>query len=281
MKGELATEEFKSSNFAAAFFFLPKEEREALQLVYTYCRILDDIVDEPGVHADKRRQLREWQEELDNIFSGRPLTPLGKALQQAVRRFRLSREPFQKIIDGCTMDLERDRYETFDDLYVYCTKVASAVGQSCIEIFGYENVKTRDYAEHLGVALQLTNILRDVGEDARMGRIYIPRRELDQHGVQEADILSGKRTPAMTTLFEQFARRAEDYYARAEREKQELEPRRLIAAEIMGAIYHRVLRKIVESGYDVLGKPLKLSAAGKLAALTGVLWHHYILPEAA
>ncbi len=273
--------QFKSSNFAAAFFFLPKEEREALQLVYAYCRILDDIVDEPGAHADKRRGLAEWNEELDQIYNGRPRTPLGKDLQKAVKRFRLSREPLQKIIEGCAMDLDHERYETFDDLYLYCTKVASAVGQSCIEIFGYENTRTRDYAEHLGVALQLTNILRDVGEDARRGRIYLPRRDLDQFKVSETDILAGRRTPEMNKLFEQFARRAESYYAQAEREKHELEPKRLVAAEIMGSIYHRVLQKIIRSGYDVLGAPLKLSKLEKAAALSGVIWRHYVLPEAA
>ncbi len=198
-----------------------------------------------------------------------------------MKRFRLSREPLQKILDGCAMDLDHERYETFEDLYVYCTKVASAVGQSCIEIFGYENVRTRDYAEHLGVALQLTNILRDVGEDARRGRIYLPRKELDQFAVRETDILAGRMTPELKRALEHFGNRAENYYAMASREKHELEPGRLIAAEIMGAIYHRVLGKIVRSGYDVLGAPLKLSKFEKAAALSGVLWRHYVAPEAA
>ncbi|MCW5830039.1 MAG: presqualene diphosphate synthase HpnD [Deltaproteobacteria bacterium] len=281
MADTAATDQFRNSNFALAFFFLPKAEREAMQIVYAYCRILDDIVDEPGDPAVKRKELRKWEEELDQIYNGRPLDPLGRRLQEIVRQFHLSREPFQRIIDGCAMDLDHARYETFDDLYVYCTKVASAVGQCCIEIFGYENMKTQDYAEHLGVALQLTNILRDVGEDARRGRIYLPRQEMDRFGVTETDILAGRQTDNTRKLLEQFGKRAKGYYELAESEKHELEPKRLMAAEIMGAIYRKVLDRVEASGYDVFGAPLKLTTLEKASALAGVMARHYLRREAA
>jgi len=172
-----------ASNFYWGFRLLPPERRRALSAVYAFCRSADDIADEPGMAADPRRLLDAWRDELERVHAGRPRRPIGVALADAVHRFGIPREHFDAIVAGVEMDLSRDRYERWEgDLERYCYAVASAVGLIAIEIFGYRNPSARDYAVQLGLAFQLTNILRDVGEDAARGRVYLPREDLERFG---------------------------------------------------------------------------------------------------
>src|SRR5206468_11948224 len=162
------------SNFFYAFLCLPRPQREAIYAVYAFCRIVDDAVDIGHDRAAQRKELERWRAEIVRVFEGRPEHPAAQRLQEAVRLFRIPREALNEIIAGVEMDLDRSTYETFEDLYPYCYRVASAVGLCCIEIFGYSDLRAREYAVNLGVALQLTNIMRDVEPDARAGRIYLP-----------------------------------------------------------------------------------------------------------
>src|SRR6516165_2572935 len=183
-----------SSNFYYAFMLLPRERRRALYSVYAFCRFVDDIADEDGID-NAPAMLARWRDELDKVFGGAPSRAISRALSENVCRFNIPRQYFEEVIDGVEMDLTRRRYVTFDDLCLYCRRVASAVGLICIEIFGYRNQSTRVYAERLGVAFQLTNIIRDVSEDARRGRIYLPLEDLARFKVSEAEILDSVYSP--------------------------------------------------------------------------------------
>lgn len=257
------------SNFYYAFLFLPKPKREALFAVYAFCRHSDDIVDEARRVQDPAEVLKRWRAELEACYAGRPTHPITAQLSETIHRFAIPRGPFEALIDGVEMDLCQNRYATFDELYAYCTRVASAVGLICIEIFGYRNPRTRDYAERLGVAFQLTNILRDVGPDGRRGRIYLPREDLARFGVREEDLLRGLRSPAFVDLMRFQSARARDYYRLAAEALPPEDRRSLVAPEIMRAIYARLLRKIERSGFDVLGDPIRLSRPLKLALALG------------
>ncbi|HEY1587458.1 MAG TPA: squalene/phytoene synthase family protein, partial [Polyangia bacterium] len=183
------------SNFYYAFLFLPRERREALEAVYAYCRLVDDVVDEEAPVAKKLEGLAGWRRELDAVYGdAAPAHPVSERLRAAVQRFAIRREDMEAIIDGCAMDIEKSRYETWDELRLYCYRVASAVGLMCVEIFGYTPAQVdavRRYAIDLGIALQLTNILRDVAEDAARGRIYLPAEDLRAFGVSDGELTSG------------------------------------------------------------------------------------------
>ena len=180
-----------SSNFYYAFMLLPAERRRALYAVYAFCRFVDDIADDESV-AEPAELLRRWRDELERAYGGNPARAVSRALADASRRFNIPRRHFEEVIAGVEMDLARKRYETFQELRLYCYRVASAVGLICIEIFGYTNPAACQYAERLGIAFQLTNIIRDVSEDAARGRIYLPLEDLARFGVTEADILGGR-----------------------------------------------------------------------------------------
>jgi phytoene synthase len=182
----------------------------------------------------------------------------GRRLQPFVDRFELPRQPFEDLIDGVAMDLGNRRYETFDDLYQYCLRVASAVGLVCVEIFGYGDARTRDYAVRLGVALQLTNIIRDVGVDLEADRVYLPQEDLRQFGCTEAELREGQLTERVRALLEYQCDRARTYYRRASAELPPRDARGLVAAEIMGAIYFAILRRIERSGFDVLSRVIRV-----------------------
>jgi len=176
------------SNFYLSFFSLPKEKRDAISAVYAFCREADDAVDEPG-ERDPRELLSEWRAEIARTYDGHPTRPLTRSLAVAIDRFNLTRTYFDGILNGCDMDLTRLRYATFEALYGYCYHVAGEVGLLCMEIFGYRSERMKEYAVKLGLAFQLTNILRDVGTDAERGRIYIPQEDLKRFGVSEEWIL--------------------------------------------------------------------------------------------
>ena len=257
----------RDTNFYYSFLVLPTEKRRAIVAVWDFCRAVDDAVDDvpegppsaAEIEARAAAELARWRAELECCFGrGRPSTVQGRRLQPFVDRFELPRQPFEDLIDGVAMDLGNRRYETFDDLYQYCLRVASAVGLVCVEIFGYGDARTRDYAVRLGVALQLTNIIRDVGVDLEAGRVYLPQEDLRQFGCTEAELREGQLTERVRTLLEYQCDRARTYYRRASAELPPRDARGLVAAEIMGAIYFAILRRIERSGFDVLSRVIRV-----------------------
>ena len=267
----------RDTNFYYSFLVLPAEKREAIGIVWDFCRAVDDAVDEAGV-ADAGREVERWRTEVAAVFGeGTPATPQGRALMPLVSRFNLPRSAFNALVEGVAMDVGSRRYETFEDLYEYCIRVASAVGLMCLEIFGYEDPRARDYAVELGVALQLTNILRDVPEDLARGRVYIPQEDLRRFGCTEADLAAeaaqrgnGVRSNAVRALLRHQGERARAYYARAAAALPRNDARRLAAAEIMGAIYRGILTRIERADYDVFTKVIRIPRPRRalIAALT-------------
>lgn len=244
----------RDTNFSVSFLVLPADRRDAVVAVWDFCRAVDDEVDEgeQRTAADRRAGLAAWRREVAACYGeGQPTTPQGRALLPHVSRYKLPRDAFDALIDGCEMDVDPGRYRSFADLRGYCYRVASTVGLICIEIFGYRNAATRQYAEELGLALQLTNILRDVRGDLQRGRLYIPLDELAAHGVTEDDLRAGQLTPAVSALLERQATRAREQFQRAEAILPPEDARSLLAARIMGAIYHQLLVRIVARDYDV------------------------------
>ncbi|HVA80801.1 MAG TPA: presqualene diphosphate synthase HpnD [Candidatus Binataceae bacterium] len=259
-----------TSNFYYAFMLLPPERRRALNAVYAFCRFVDDIADDESIR-ESAELLRRWREELGRVYGGVPTRAISRALADAAARFSIPRELFEEVIAGVEMDLARKRYASFDELRQYCYRVASAVGLICIEVFGYRNPGAKVYAENLGIALQLTNILRDVKEDAGRGRIYLPLEDLARFGVTEDEILRGVYNDAFVRLMEFEANRARDYYALAERALPAEDRATLLTAEAMRLIYGSLLHLIVSSNYRVLDRRLSLSAPRKLY-LVGRAW---------
>jgi phytoene synthase len=258
-----------SSNFYYAFMLLPMERRRALHAVYAFCRFIDDIADD-GV-ATPEVMLARWRQEVVNIFQGTPTRAISRALADNIHRFNIPRRYLEEIIDGVEMDLTLKRYATFEDLSLYCRRVASAVGLICIEIFGYRNPSTRIYAERLGLAFQLTNIIRDVREDGARGRIYLPLEDLRRFKVAEDEILRGVYSPRFRALMEFEAGRARSYYREAERSLAPEDRPSMLAAEGMRLIYAALLERIVSSDYQVLDRRHSLSTTHKLY-LVGRAW---------
>jgi phytoene synthase len=259
-----------SSNFYYAFMLLPAERRRALYAVYAFCRFVDDIADDEAIR-DPALLLARWREELERVYRGAPTHPISRALADSVRHFSIPREYFEEVIAGVEMDLSRRRYTTFEELRLYCYRVASAVGLICIEVFGYSNPEAKVYAENLGIAFQITNILRDVREDATRGRIYLPLEDLARFAVTEDEILRGVYSDAFVRLMEFEAGRAREYYTRAERALPPEDRSSLLTAEAMRSIYGALLNLIVSSRYQVLDRRLSLSAPKKLY-LVGRAW---------
>jgi phytoene synthase len=271
----------RDTSFYYSFLVLPPAKRQAIIAVWDFCRAVDDAVDEVGERpgTSPADEIARWRHELAACFEGRePETRQGRALAPLVATFRLSREPFEALIEGVEMDVGTRRYETFADLYQYCIRVASAVGLVCLDIFGSRDASSRQYAIDLGVALQLTNILRDVRGDLEQGRVYIPQDELRAAGCSEEDLRDeaaraggGVRSPAVKALLVRQGNRARDYYARAARVLPRQEARRLVAAEIMAAIYRAVLDGIERRDYDVFSEVVRVPRP-KRAAIAAFTW---------
>jgi 15-cis-phytoene synthase len=252
------------SNFFYAFLCLPRPQREALYAVYAFCRIVDDAVDVGQDQPAKRKELDRWRGEIAQVFDGSPTHPAAQRLQAAVKLFPIPREALNEIIAGVEMDLDRSTYNTFDELYPYCYRVASAVGLCCIEIFGYSDMRAREYAVNLGVALQLTNIMRDVQPDALAGRVYLPQDDLDRFGVAAGDLAAGRYTPEFLRLMQHQAARAHDYYERAWMALPRSDEHRLFAAEIMGRTYFALLETIERRRFQVFGGRVSVPTPRKL-----------------
>ncbi len=258
------------SSFYYAFILLPPERRRALHAVYAFCRFIDDIADDEAIR-EPALLLERWREELDRVYSGSPTRALSRALADSARRFKIPRDLFEEIINGVEMDLSRKRYQSWEELRPYCYRVASALGLICIEIFGYSNPSAKLYAENLGLALQLTNILRDVREDADRGRIYLPLEDLARFNVNEQEILGGVYSPNFVSLMDFEARRARELYALAQSELAAEDRATLLTAEAMRLIYAALLERIIKSNYRVLDRRHSLSAPHKLY-LVGRAW---------
>jgi phytoene synthase len=280
----------RDTNFYYSFLVLPAEKRRAIIAVWDFCRAVDDAVDETPAGAASAEQaardrLEWWRGEVARCFDGGgpPESPQGQRLVPFIRRFDLPREPFDALVEGVEMDLGTRRYETFGDLYEYCIRVASAVGLICLNIFGARDPGARQYAIDLGVALQLTNILRDIPGDMAQGRLYVPLEDLRAHACTEADLTAeaagagqGVRSGAVRSLLRHQAARARDYYRRAARALPRRDRRSLVAAEIMGAIYRALLGRIERNGYDVFSGVVRIPRPRR-AVIAAATWARTVL----
>ena len=263
-----------SSNFKFAFLFLGAEQREALQLVYEFCREVDDIVDErepgPAGAQAASEALAEWSREVARIYQDPyvgddpPHTALGRGLAESNRHFAFPREAFDEIIAGVAMDLEQSRYPDMEALRLYCYRVASCVGLLCIAIFGDQSEASRDYAIHLGLALQYTNILRDIAEDAQRGRCYVPQDLLARHGMNDQDVLDYRYDGRFVAVASDFAAAAEREYQAAWRLLPQTKRHALLPAEIMGRTYYEILQEIRARNFNVFTRRASLRRRDKL-----------------
>ncbi len=264
-----------ASNLAMAFVLLPKPKRDGMSALYAFCREVDDTGDNEQRPAAERRQLlAEWREDTRLACGGgQPRMAVSRELQPVIRAHHLPFDLFDEIIRGVEMDLDIKRYETFAALEQYCYRVASAVGLLSIEIFGYRNAACKEYAVCLGKALQLTNILRDVHTDARLGRIYLPLEELRRFGVTEKEILQGSYSDRYAALAACVAERAAHYYCLARECLPPEDRRAMVAAELMGTVYWELLAKLRAKGFDVFGPtPTRLSKVRKLMLVARTWW---------
>jgi len=253
------------SSFYYSFMFLPKPRREAITALYAFCREVDDVADECHELDIARTKLAWWRVEINNLFHGTPQHPVTKALLEPVSQYGLQEEHFLEIINGMEMDLEQNRYADFEQLQLYCYRVASVVGLLSVAIFGYTNPRTLDYAKDLGMAFQLTNITRDVGEDARRDRIYLPLDELEKFGVTETDILHGHESGKVQELLDFQIARAESYYDRALAALPAEDRKAQRTGLIMAAIYRTLLQEIKADGAQkVLNTRTSLTPLRKL-----------------
>ena len=258
------------SNFYYSFLFLPRPKREAIHALYAFCREVDDSVDATPDAAEAARKVAFWREELERCFAGRPGHPVTRSLAAHLGRYPIRREDLSEVIEGVAMDVAPRRYETWDELQVYCRRVASAVGLACLEIFGYSDPRARDYAVTLGLAFQMTNILRDVRADAERGRIYLPAAERRSFGAADADLTASSATPAFVDLMTFQVRRAQGLFDEARRLLPPRDRRSLVAARIMGSIYETILGKIAARADRVLEEKIALSRPRKLTLAAGV-----------
>ena len=254
----------RGSSFALSFLLLPGPKRAAIRQVYAFCRALDDVSDDVNPIEEKKRRLAFWREELGRCYAGKATQPVGKALQEAIREFQLTRTHFEELLQGIEMDLTISRYENFVHLSQYCYRVAGTIGLLCLEIFGCPDSDSRDYAIALGLAFQITNILRDVKEDAGRGRIYLPMDELRRFGYTESELMAHTYNEPFIQLMSYQAARAEDYFQRASELLKPEYRRRLIASEIMATVYFALLQRIKASRFQVFDRPIRLSRPYKI-----------------
>ncbi len=252
------------SSFYYSFLFLPQETRRAITAFYALCRELDDVVDECHDQNVATNKLNWWRSELKRMARGAPEHPVTRALIDTPQGRTLPQELLLEIVDGMAMDLAYKRYPDFKTLQLYCYRVASVVGELAARIFGYKDPGTSQYAHDLGLAFQLTNIIRDVGEDARRGRIYLPQAELDQFNVSEADILQSRPTPAFKLLMQFQYERAHGLYTKALSELPIVDRKAQRPGLVMAAIYHALLDEIRRDAFPVLQARVSLTPVRKL-----------------
>ncbi|HEU0028915.1 MAG TPA: squalene/phytoene synthase family protein [Ktedonobacterales bacterium] len=250
--------------------FLPQPKRRAAWALYAFCRIADDIADEPALYPDPIADLARWRQALRDAYAGRPRGPVMRAWADTLTRYPVPIEPALDLLDGVEMDIRGGAYETFDQLRLYCYRVAGAAGLLMAPVLGYHGAGALDAAVDLGIAMQLTNILRDIGEDTRRGRVYLPTDELGAFGYTRAELERGERTPNFYALMRFQIARAEEYYQRGLRGVALLDADARLAIALCGVLYRAILRRIQRNGYDVFTRRAHVSTAGKLAILPGV-----------
>jgi phytoene synthase len=264
-----------ASNLALAFVLLPKAKRDGMSALYAFCREVDDLADTEMIPLEqRRRQLAAWRDDVRRACTGQsPLFAVNRELQPVIECCRLPFEYFDALLQGVEMDLDIKRYDDYEQLDLYCYRVASVVGLLSIEIFGYENQACREYAISLGKALQLTNILRDVRWDAERGRIYLPLSELARFKISAEEILRLEYSPRFSDLAASVAARARDFYRRARETLPPAERRSMVAAELMGSVYWRLLRKLERQRFNVFGpEPLRLNRGQKMLLIFRTWW---------
>ncbi|MBI5631446.1 MAG: squalene/phytoene synthase family protein [Elusimicrobia bacterium] len=258
----------KGSNFAVGFWVLPKAKREALRAVYRYCRLIDDVVDSGSLRSDEAlRLLGFWREEIERLYAGTPTHSVSLELAAHVERFRLPKEPFLEMIRGCEMDVEPAPYGTFEELKSYMRGVACSVGALAVEIFGYRHSSREDmsrFALDFGYAFQLTNIIRDVGSDLELGRVYIPEEDMREVGYSRERLLGRAHDAAFERLMALECRRARDFYRSARGRVDFRDRPGLLAAEMMAHVYEGVLEEIERGGFRVLFQKASLPPWRKL-----------------
>jgi len=265
------------SSFYYAFNLLPAEKRDAMNTVYAFCRKTDDIVDE-GNESDelKYEKLHKWRIEIEKSIDGHSDYQLLNKLGKTISQFNIPLEPFFELVRGMEMDLQRKRYLTFEDLRLYCYRVASTVGLMCIEIFGYKHQSTKEFAVNLGIALQLTNILRDIKHDAKNGRIYLPQEELVRFRYSEEEIIKNKYNSNFASLMKFEADRAKSYFDKATECLNLDDKASMFAARAMQHIYYKILNKIIDADYDIYSRNIKVAKIEKVGIAVGV-WAKYNL----
>jgi phytoene synthase len=260
------------SSFHYSFRLLPAPRRTAITALYAFCREVDDVVDEVSDPNIARAKLAWWRTQVDAVYDGKPQHPVALALVPVVRSYPIAKRELSTVIDGMQMDLDQVRYVDFAELETYCDRVAGVVGLMSAAIFGYEDPATRDYARDLGIAFQLTNIIRDVGEDARRGRIYLPQDELARFGVAPSDVLRAKASDAFVALMRFEVERARGWYERALAKLPAGDRRAQRAGLAMAAIYRTLLDEIARDGYHVLDRRIALTPLRKLWIATRAAW---------
>ena len=259
------------SSFYYSFMFLPSERRQAITALYAFCREVDDVVDECHDLSLAQTKLEWWRQEVGRVYGGTPTHPVGHALKDVIKGFRLPQEQLLEIIDGMAMDLSQTRYLDFKGLQLYCYRVASVVGLLAAEIFGYQDRQTLKYAHDLGLAFQLTNIIRDVGEDARRGRIYLPIEDLQRFKVPAKDLLEARYSDAFRELMAFHAERAVKFYDQAFAQLPAIDRKAQRPGLVMAAIYRTLLREIAADGFLVLDRRTSLTPLRKVW-LAGTTW---------
>ncbi len=266
-----------ASNLALAFVLLPREKRDAMSGLYAFCREVDDIADNDSTPVEERRaKLALWRSDIRRACGEeKPEFPVNQELQPMIRRYCLPFKLFDELIQGVEMDLDTNRYQTYEELDLYCYRVASVVGLLSIEIFGYHDPACREYAVYLGKALQLTNILRDVRVDAQRGRIYLPLDELDRFNVSTDEILKFQYSPRFCELAASVAARARNFYRLARETLPQADRRSMVAADLMGSVYWRLLQKLERSRFNVFSpSPTRLNRGQKLLLILRT-WYRF------
>ena len=270
----------EAKNFYYAFLTLPAAKRRAIYAAYAFCRHCDDSVDEETSADAKMTALAELHANLDDTYSGIPSSPVFLALADVAKQYDIPRDYFREVILGVESDLVKDRFQNFDELREYCYRVASVVGLICLQIFGYKNEAAKEYAVDLGLAMQLTNIIRDVREDLAMGRVYLPQDEMARFGYSEEDLSNGVRNQAFRDLMKFQSQRARDYFDRGFKLLPYLSRRSRACPAVLGALYSKVLDRIEASDYDILDSRVSLSKAEKIR-ITAKTWLGSMLPLSA
>ncbi|HLT23528.1 MAG TPA: phytoene/squalene synthase family protein [Ignavibacteria bacterium] len=266
------------TNFRYSFSLLPKVKNDAINAIYAFCRKTDDIVDNENPDKEaKRAELHKWKDDFTRSLLEKVNDELLNDTSVVIKRFNIPLEPFYDLIRGMEMDLDKARYESFDELYEYCYCAAGTVGLMCIEIFGYSNPKTKDFAVAQGVALQLTNILRDVKKDADNGRIYIPKEDMDRFGYSEKDLINSTYNHNFVELMKFEAKRAREYYREADGLLSKEDKGLMFAARIMRHIYFDLLGKIEKRQYNVFKEEVRVSKLKKLFWTFGTYFKYRVL----